>query len=426
MSKKLSNILLYLFASVFVFNACSSDNDDTSDSSSDNGDKTPYTVTYRISTQKSFDASASDEEMMKTILLVIVKPDGRIEDIEDIELPDTEEEHVIEMQLTTGRKYVYGFANLNDAMRNQTGLSALSVGSTMPDLSATTLTIENGYTIDSSADKYLPMSNTTDFFVNSVNGQSFGMELIRLVSKVKFAFKNESGEKITLKQLTMSPLTTSAVYLMPGNSGKPVFPTTHTQGDYIYNFDTGYVFNDGEELEYTTYINESEINGTGWFQVRLTTQTGDGTASEERIALTNLTYINRNDYLNLPIVLTDYKLEIDVRSYPPIGGYPASVVYNDDAYHITFSGGGPFIITPKLIQLSNNTEVTLTDSDWVFDYTDTTPSFFEELPAMKNGEIYGVINASAKGSVLFNLSAKVTTSAGIQRIVSYKIYINQN
>lgn len=417
------SLFLYLLPIVFLFAACSSDNDNTDEGGDTN---VPYKVIYKISALRSSDANASDDEMMKSIFLIIVKSDGTIEEIADIDLPSTQEEHIVEMQLTPGKKIVYGFANLSDAMKTQAGLSTLTVGNTMPDLSAATLTIANGYTIDEAANQYLPMSNSTSFTVANISGQLFNLELIRIVSKVKFTFKNESGENITLKQLVMSTLTTSPVYLMPRNTDAPVFPSGATQGNYSYTFGSGYTFSDGGQLEYTTYINESTITGTGWFQIRLITETGTGGTSEERIALTDLRFINRNDYLNLPIILTDYKLEIDVRSYPPIGGYPASVVYKNDAYHITFSGGGPFVIVPKLIQLSDNTEVTVADSDWSFTYTDTSPSFFEELPILEDGEIHGIINPSSTGSILVTLSAQVTTSTGVQRTVSYKIYINQN
>ncbi len=424
MKKILSKSLFFYFLPiVFLFAACSGD-DENADGGGDAN--TPYKVTYRISTLRSSDANASDDEMMKSIFLVIVKSDGTIEEIVDIDLPSTQEEHTVEMQLTPGKKSVYGFANLSDAMKAESGLSALAIDNTMPDLSAATLTIANGYTIDEAANQYLPMSNSTSFTVANISGQLFNLELIRIVSKVKFTFKNESGKNITLKQLVMSPLTISPVCLMPRDISVPVFPAGTTQGNYSYTFGSGYTFADGGQLEYTTYINESAITGTGWFQVRLTTETGNGGISEERIALTDLTSINRNDYLNLPIILTDYKLDIDVRSYPPIGGYPASVVYENDAYHVTFSGGGPFVIVPKLVQLSDNTEVAVADNDWSFTYTDTAPSFFEEAPVLEDGEIHGIIDPAATGSVLVTLSAQVTTSAGMQRTVSYKIYINQN
>lgn len=420
----LPKILLYSFSLAFLFYACSGDDENPENNSNKN---TPYKVTYSVSSLRNSDANATAEEMMKSILLIIVKSDGTIEDIENITLPATQEEHTVEILLTTGNKRVYGFANLTDNMKTQAGLSSLLAGSTMPDLSDAALTILNGYTINESNNEYLPMSNYTDITVSAVNGQSFSLELIRLVSKVRLRFTNESGESITLGQLTISPLTTSSVYLLPRNVSEPVFPATYSQGDFSSGFGAGYVFADGGQLEYITYVNESKITGTGWFRIGLTTLTGNGNVSEERISLTNLTYINRNDYLDIPIILTDYKLEIDVVSYPPIGGYPPSVVYNGDAWHITFAGGGPFQLTPRLIQLSDGTEVTMTDSDWTFSYTDNSISgFFEESPVLKNGEIFGIIKATATGSVLFTLSANITTSTGIQRVISYKIYINQN
>ncbi len=423
MQKILSIPLLWGLFSLLLQSACTSDADLPH---SVQAEGIPCTIEYRLSTPRVDDPYATDAEMMKTILIIVVQADGTIESLEEITLPQTEAEYVAELEVTSGKKRIYGFSNLTDAMRAEANLASLSVGSIMPDLSGSTLTLPNGYEIDETAERYLPMSNYTDITVSSVSGQTFRLELIRMICKVKFTFTNESGGDLTLNQLIFTPLTTSSVYLLPADSDAPVFPAGRTEGDYTHTFGPEYMFADGEELVYTTYINESTLSGSGWFQILLTTQTGTGTLSEERMALTELSSLYRNDYLNIPLILSDYKLELDVRSYPPIGGYPAEVVEEGDAYHITFSGGGPFVIVPHLIQLSTGTEVTMSDSDWTYTYTDTTPGFFDEEPLLKDGEIYGVIQTTATGSVLFTLSAQITTSAGMQRTITYKIYLIQN
>lgn len=145
-----------------------------------------------------------------------------------------------------------------------------------------------------------------------------------------------------------------------------------------------------------------------------------------RMSLTSLSYLNRNDYLPLDIILTDYKLDVEVMSYPPIGGYPASVTTNADGYHCMFPGGGPFIIIPKLKKLSDGSTIPLTDSDWTFTFTDASTTIFDKVPALKDGEIKGSLKSSATGVALCNISVNVQTSASVTRTLSYKMYISQN
>jgi len=417
------NKLLYFFM-LFLCIGCSKNNNPSTLPEPDSGET--YTVTYRINVQRTTDVYALEEEMMKTILVIVVNSSNEIEEIIDIELPQTVEQHIVESQLTPGAKEVYGFANLNASMRAQAGLDNLNIGDPMPNLTNTVLTINNGYEIDENVGNWLPMSNKVAYTVTYLSSQRFSMELIRLVCKVHFTFKNETGEEISLQELTFSPVTDSPVYLMPAGGGVPVFPAGVTQTDYIHNFDNTYVIADKEEIEYILYLNETQVDNNDWFQIRLVTERTSDNEIEERMAVTNLTYLNRNDYLPLPIIITDYRLELDVKSYPPIGGYPASVTETNDGYHCIFNGGGPFVITPTLIRLSDESVVPVDNQDWSFTYVDTTPSFFDELPVLKEGEITGTIKVSASGSVLFTVSVNISTSENITRTLTYKIYISQN
>lgn len=389
--------------------------------------KSTYRITYNINTRSSSDLNASDNEMMKTILLFIVDANNKIEKKVTKTLPFTEQQYVIDFQLTSGAKTVYGFANLSAENIAKAGLN-VEEGATMPNLSNATATIANGYTINATTGNYIPMSNKTTFNVAKIASQSFSMELIRMVCKMKLNFKNETGHTIALKNIKLSPVTTSPVYLLPRSDGQvpPELPGSTLTGDYTYTFSGSPSFIDGGTLnDYISYFNESQVSNNGWFKLTLNTLR-DGVADEIRMSLTNLSYLNRNDYLPLDIILTDYKLELGVMSYPPIGGYPASVAIKADGYHCIFPGGGPFIITPKLIKISDNSIIPITDTDWNFSYTDATTTIFGKVPILKNGEIKGTIKSSASGTALCTVSVNVITSANVTRMLSYKVYISQN
>lgn len=418
--KKQNYISVLSLLILLILCSCAEDNNPITVKS---GDET-YSVTYRISTRSSSDANASDNEMMKSILLFVVDANNKIEKKVTETFQEMKKIYEIKIQLTPGAKTVYGFSNLSASNLTEAGLANLEIGNTMPDLTSATFTIANGFTIDITSGNYLPMSNKTTFTVTNIANQSFNMELIRMVCKMKLNFKNETGHAITLKDIVLSPVTTSAIYLLPRSNGliAPTLPGTKTTGNYTYTFNSNLSFADKTELkDYIFYFNESQVDNNGWF--KLTLNTLNGTDNEVRMSLTDLTFINRNDYLPLNIILTDYKLELDLKSYPPIGGYAAVVSTTTDGYHCTFPGGGPFVITPKLIQISNNSVVT--DANWSFTYTDAS-SIFDKVPTLSNGEIKGTLKSSATGTALCTISVNVSTSENITRMLSYRVYISQN
>ena len=101
---------------------------------------------------------------------------------------------------------------------------------------------------------------------------------------MKLNFKNESGHSITLKDIVLSPVTTSAIYLLPRSNGltAPALPVTKTTGNYTYTFNSSSSFADKAELkDYIFYFNESQVNNNGWF--KLTLNAINGTDNEVRM-----------------------------------------------------------------------------------------------------------------------------------------------
>ena len=383
-----------------------------------------YPVTLKVVTRSANDANSSDEETMNTLTLFFVDANNKVEEIYTKEYGALfQEEETVSVDLTAGAKKVYGFSNLFPA-----ALSSVQKGDVMPLIDEATQLISNGYTIDAAAGRYLPMSNKININVANTSGQVFTMELIRLVSKIQLMITNETGGNVTLENIKIQPLTNSSVYLFPHSDagGNSVLPSGTTTESYTHALGSIVLTDGASKTDFTPfYVNESATVSGDWFQIILFTKR-NGAAEETRMALTQIGVLNRNDFLKLPLVLTDYKLNLGVMSYPPIGGYPAAVSSHSDGYHCVFAGGGPFIITPELIKISDGSVVPVADADWTFSYTDVSPSMFEVPPVLKNGEITGTIKLLATGKVLCTVSAAIKTPDNMTRLISYKVYIIQN
>lgn len=425
--KKINIFFSFTLSVILTLNSCIFDPGGFTD---DNENVLTYPVTFTIKTRSASDIYASDEEMMHIIDLYIVNNlDSKIEKIIHLQFTALTEEHKESLKLTTGRKIVYGFANLSSAQKTDIGLDGLAESNVMPDLSSADCTLSNGFSIitTSGSEQYLPMSNSSTFNVTNTSGQAFNLELVRLLCKIKLTFRNESGYKLAIKDFSLSPFTSSAIYALPRNTqGKPVFPGVLSQAIYNQTLSPEPSLENNESVEYNAYLNETSVSDDGFLKLNVTTVKDGSIINVYRMSLTNLNYLNRNDYLPLTVILSDYKLALEVRSYPPIGGYATSVSTGTDEYYINFTGGGPFVIIPKLTKISDGSVVTLANSDITFTYTDATTTIFDTPPTLSNAEITGVLKTTGTGKALCNVSLNILTGSGITRILTYKVYISLN
>lgn len=114
---------------------------------------------------------------------------------------------------------------------------------------------------------------------------------------------------------------------------RPVFPTSTETAEPIPSYSLpilseATLFGEGEELDpyYTHYIHETDLGtsdtetaGSNYFTV--SAEIGDG----EKITLANteFSFVRRNDFLYIPLLLDLNRLVITLtESYAPIGGYP--------------------------------------------------------------------------------------------------------
>lgn len=166
------------------------------------------------------------------------------------------------------------------------------------------------------------------------------------------------------------------------------------------------------------YVNETDASFTttnNQFSIRLKIRRGSHT-EELRYGMTTpyidgttggngFNVIRRNDWIHIPIHLTDWQFRVEPLAFVPIGGYPATML-SSDALTATFSTGGYIILQP-FAQKNNDgmwrdftdKEVTFVSLTWKnSDGTNVsgTGKIFETAPTYDaaSGRILGVLNNS--------------------------------
>lgn len=430
----------------FFFTACEGDDDE----GGKQGTET-HAVTLTVDAQAMTDTRATEvtETQLKNneeqadkihnLWIYVVNPtsagnivEAVIEKVFAENAHGTSYEEVV--QLTAGAKKLYGFANLTDDMRIAAGIAnregdkavSLKVGATFPG-SIGSATCNN----HSREQNYIPMSAVQDIIITNLPAQKHMLPLLRTMCKMTFSVKNETGSDILLAGIVTGGVTplSAQVYLLPrwDENGRNILPSGTGSEDITWEWPSG-----NREIEvgktsspFTIYLNESQVANDGWFTFQLNTTTKEGVTNEDRLSISNRQSLNRNDHLPVAITLTDYKLRLDVLSYPPIGGYPSvEVPMKDKEYYAHFPGGGPFIITPRLSKYSDGKEVT-EGVTWSMKL-EGDKDIFDVMPVLKDNEVTGTLKyAPEKGKkALCTLTATVQEPGmTASRMLTYKVYI---
>ena len=176
--------------------------------------------------------------------------------------------------------------------------------------------------------------------------------------------------------------------------------------------------NDGNTDEGTLffYVNETDASFTttnNQLSIRLKIRRGSHT-EELRYGMTTpyidgttggngFNVIRRNDWIHIPIHLTDWQFRVEPLAFVPIGGYPATML-SSDALTATFSTGGYIILQPFAQKNNDGTWRDFTDTEVTFvsltwknsDGTNVsgTGKIFETAPTYDaaSGRILGVLN----------------------------------
>lgn len=339
------------------------------------------------------DTEAMPGEMMKSWFVVVVQ-NGTIEKIitSDLKSGVTEvEKDQVFVKLNTGATTFYSFANIKP---EEIGLDAsTSVGQPLPaDFD------EKTYQMDGNCQLFhqlmtpdfqngYPMSNKQTVDVVD-NQQVINLEVVRMVAKVQLSITNATDHAINLKTITLSDVT------LNGNRNIKLLPNVDSANELkgvnlVDGVAKGTITltadeNNGMTIEPRNsqtacfYMNESLVDkgtdgGNRYFILSLTTvDAATGTTSNHRYAMLSWNEIRRNDYLKIPIKLTDYQIRWKVEAFSPIGVLPK---VTDDGENLSLDFGyyGEFHIKPEVIKLSRTGSQTLSVSEWQMG-TDATGS----------------------------------------------------
>lgn len=390
----------------------------------------------------------SKEENMKSWTVVFVKSDGTVAKV--VKQPSVEEDKdkkddVTVTGLEAGTYSVYSFANISDAE-----LGPITEDSPSPDFDFKSFAV-NGNDMDIKA-KGIPMSNKQKVTIGS-DGQPDVKDLyvVRMLSKITLKFRNMTGQDITVKNVSISDITsnpatgTENVKLLPA---KPVSSTndaqtpnlvenaksdefTHaiTSGLTVAKNTTDYDTDNSRSVSF--YVNESQAgNAYPYFVVTLVTNVG----SQRYFMYTDWNQIARNDHHVLKLALSDYKLRLKVEDFGSIGSAP-SLKDDGKQLNLIFHDLEEFHIIPSVTKYSDPTgaEVSFTDLKWMKlsePETDAETKAFSTIPKIVTGE--NRIEAATLGElgkkigpIIYQLSVKVNDTPDSPTLV-YRVAISQD
>ena len=335
------------------------------------------------STRANFpELPAESKELINEWYIAFVDVDGNVVAVEDnSKLPGVWND-VVSTELQLNKIYTaFAFANFQDSPKASDGNEKYSGSAEY----AKTLGLEKGKRININdikesvySDKRLylnkeeliPMAGYLEFTPKGTVNETFAIEVVRLYSRVEFAFVKNINTKIKINSISLDHINSGSINLMPDYNKKP-YPDNEWPGnnpslpseenttseiklnlnDFEVQDDSG-EGNDDPAQRIRFYIKESIVNKGERFKIGLNLERIDGDneveESIERLTDENLRFFYRNDYVLFPITF-NYTPEIRVYDYPPIGGYPVKVTNVGTAYTAMFSSSGAFDIETSLV-----------------------------------------------------------------------------
>lgn len=445
---------------LLTFAACSPDSDASDPGSITN--KT-YTLHFNLSPVSGSSASSraetytagspntwedgSKEENMKSWTVVFVKSsDGTVAKV--VKQPSVAEgkdkkDDVTVTGLEAGTYSVYSFANISDAE-----LGTITEGSPSPDFDSKSFAV-NGNDMDITANG-IPMSNKQEVTIKS-DGQPDITDLyvVRMLSKITLKFRNMTGQDITVKNVSISDITSNPatgienIKLLPAtpvssenvaqtpnlieNAKRDDFTHTITSGLTITKNTTDYDTDNSRSVSF--YVNESQAgNAYPYFVVTLVTNVG----SQRYFMYTDWNQIARNDHHVLKLALSDYKLRLKVEDFGSIGSAP-SLKDDGKQLNLTFHDLEEFHIVPSVTKYSDGSSVPFTNLEWTKlseSETDAetkaflTPPYIVSSKDRIEAETLGELGKKI-GPIIYQLSVKVNDGVDSPTLV-YRVAISQD
>lgn len=345
---------------------------------------------------------------------VVSRPDDKTSEVES---------EKFEAALPPGRYTVYAFANISrDELGKASGVIFVKGAKMIGNPSEAMF---SGF--DPNESGRMPMSGFLPVNINAAGEPDVSdIEVVRMYGKVELKFTNESSGDLTVDSWSFGPLyaPTADVRLLPDYGTLGLKPAPSDGGDTDFRRNSASItLSKGESQTDAFYTREIiSAHPTGSFVLTVNTSAA-GESSKRHSLAYELNYINRNDWVYIPVTLTDWIVDMDVCFYPPIGGYPAVVLdQKNDEFYATFGTPGRFVVTPRARKSPQGAwepveNVTVsTEGDAIF-----TP---DGQPAIDpvTGEITGSMS-TATGSAVATLTFRVKADANVLHIFTRKFHI---
>lgn len=397
----------------------------------------PTIASFNISSHSTAGASGSNE-LICDWWVILADNNGRIAGSAQGDAGGVERQS-FEINVNTGTYKVYAFANISrDELCKALSLPVGSFddGATLP-VDLDTRKISYSYTMPEDDD--VPMSGKIDHvtIIDRVH-DAFSVEVVRMWGKLEFEFSNSSKSDIEVLGITFGPLQSGPLSLFaPADlSMAPVIDVATSNNLHEYTFVTPAEVAAGAEAACTRhlYVHESVSapHPTGKFHFSVKIKR-DGQPGEELFALTeDLTWINRNDYIQIPIDFMDWSLRYECRFAPPIGGYPTVLIeVVNHEYYIKFGSSGRFTLTPYVKKGAEGDYLSPDRLDFNITSLDDPNGILAGPLTFEDGSIVGnltdqsnVDGSARTGTAAVGMSVRIKEAAnGLDHVFTRKFYI---
>ena len=257
------------------------------------------------------------------------------------------------VELPAGTYTGYAFANLDNLTEDSKDIITLLEGDlakiTKDALNTTVSLIDAKNFTLAEGGKSIPMSSyETTITVQANTENTARIVLFRMLGKVEITITDQTGNNKTktLRRLSMGNFRNGPIYLLPYTAGEitlnnisvadqellhPKFPADATGSPYtksiIAQDDEAETINQTNGNTYTFYAFETGTKSNPNATLNISIAVNNRPESEKT---TDFSFMRRNDWLKIPIAITNIESRIRFKNMRmPIGGLPYEVVYGE-------------------------------------------------------------------------------------------------
>lgn len=453
MTQNISSFLIRLMAAALIAVALTACSDTLSGDDGPQGVMSDVTVSItRSDSSVTPDENAEPNELINYYWVVFVNNStGLIEKIIDRPGYDPNNPNPVQTEsftakLPSGKYDIYAFANMGNATHilssNYTDADGeplnksykFEEGEPVPEGVDDAVYTEP--IIGDNAD--VPMTGfIRNITVSAIESNNIAVEVVRLVAKLNFRFYSDASQEITIESVDVLSARTKYVPLFPtykllDNYDEKLMeiPADAQLGTLSHSWNNATVMpqthTKANPLQKHFYVFESKAkeHPTGKYVLQFNVRDKDGKSHKLNALLYQLDHIYRNDLINIPVCITDWNIDLDIRFYPPIGGYPTVVIQSKgDEFYSTFGSSGLFAVKTKVTGYNNEVyghsqytcKVTdIYDPNKILTRMDTVPD--------SSGELVGEIGIGSSGTAVLTLKFQVAVDQ-LEHIFERKLHI---